>query len=75
MPGCKNGKIQVKESVSYRLLREMSLEDQATHRKWIEMDKSKYKKLLVRVIPFIAKTDTKMRNVVTAGEHLKLTVI
>ncbi|XP_045116824.1 uncharacterized protein LOC123507728 [Portunus trituberculatus] len=41
---------------------------------WTRLDKDQYHRLLELVTPLIAKSDTKMRKAVTAGERLTLTL-
>ncbi|XP_066971926.1 uncharacterized protein [Macrobrachium rosenbergii] len=61
-------------SVYYKLLRELSSEVPDTMRKWIHLSKEAYLKLLQLVTPLIEKEDTNMRDAVTAGERLTLTL-
>ncbi|XP_050707453.1 uncharacterized protein LOC126992692 [Eriocheir sinensis] len=63
-----------RESVYHRLLKELSLEDHETLKNWIRLDKSQYHRLLELVTPLIARSDTRMRKAVTAGERLTLTL-
>ena len=63
-----------KESVYRRLLKELSVDDHETPKNWIRLDKNQYDRLLELVTPLIAKSETKVRKAVTAGERLRLTL-
>lgn len=54
-------------------MRKLRLEDHRAMRSWIRLNKDQYNKLLELVMPLIAKSDTRMRKAVMAGEHLILT--
>ncbi|KAK4310795.1 hypothetical protein Pmani_014212 [Petrolisthes manimaculis] len=62
------------ESVAFRLLRELEVEDPATLRQWMRLDRQQYLDLLRLVTPLIEKQDTNMRQAVTAEERLTLTL-
>ncbi|KAK4324874.1 hypothetical protein Pmani_004524 [Petrolisthes manimaculis] len=62
------------ESVAFRLLRELEVEDPATLRQWMRLDRQQYLDLLCLVTPLIEKQDTNMRQAVTAEERLTLTL-
>lgn len=64
-----------KESVYHRLVKELTLEDPNTLREWILLDRTQYQHLLRLVTPLIEKRDTNMRQAVTAGERLILTLL
>lgn len=60
--------------MAFRLLRELEVEDPATLRQWMRLDKQQYRDLLLLVTPVIEKQDTNMRQAVTATERLTLTL-
>lgn len=58
----------------HTLLPELSLLDSETMRQWIRLPKEQYHELLQLVTPLIQKEDTHMRDAVTPGERLTLTL-
>ncbi|KAK3875137.1 hypothetical protein Pcinc_019978 [Petrolisthes cinctipes] len=62
------------ESVYYRLVRELSLEDPQTLNQWIRLNKTQYHHLLDLVTPLIKKKTTRMREPVSPSERLMITL-
>ncbi|XP_045126554.1 uncharacterized protein LOC123513458 [Portunus trituberculatus] len=62
------------ESVYFRLVRELSLEDPGALREWIRLDRTQFHHVLQLVTPLIEKQSTNMRQPVSAGERLMLTL-
>jgi len=56
------------------LLVELREEDPEKHRLWIRMDTDTFYDLLHRVEPLITKQNTTMRDAISAGERLALTL-
>ncbi|XP_063851070.1 uncharacterized protein LOC135094686 [Scylla paramamosain] len=61
-------------SVYHTLLPELSEDDQDTIGQWLRLNREQYHGVLQLVTPFIRKEDTHMRDAVTPGEHLTLTL-
>ncbi|XP_064462305.1 uncharacterized protein LOC135372766 [Ornithodoros turicata] len=56
------------------LLRELSLEDTATYRRWLRMDINTFELLLAKVGPLIRRLDTPFREAIHPGERLAITL-
>ncbi|XP_045125985.1 uncharacterized protein LOC123513143 [Portunus trituberculatus] len=65
---------RLQESVYFRLVRELSLEDPDLLREWIRLDRTQYQHVLRLVTSLIEKQGTNMRQPVSAGERLMLTL-
>lgn len=60
--------------MAFRLLRELEVDDPATLRQWMRLDKQQYLHLLCLLTSVVDKQDTKMRQAVTVAERLTLTL-
>ena len=62
------------KSMYHSLVAELRLEDSETLRQWIRLPREQYHELLQLVTPLIKKEDTHLRDAVTPGERLTLTL-
>ncbi|XP_064639343.1 uncharacterized protein LOC135494929 [Lineus longissimus] len=53
---------------------ELRLEDPASYRNYLRMDEQTFNELLVKMSPLITKADTNMREAISPGERLALTL-
>ncbi|CAL1274040.1 unnamed protein product, partial [Larinioides sclopetarius] len=56
------------------LMRELALEDSESYRRWLRMDVESFEYLLAKIEPLIKRMDTNMRQCISAGERLALTL-
>ena len=58
----------------YQLVQELQLTDTGTYRHFLRMDMSTFDELLQLVEPYITYQDTNMRQAISVGERLALTL-
>ena len=56
------------------LLMELQIEDPSSYKKFLRMDHESFNELVALVEPFIRKQDTNMRESISTGERLALTL-
>lgn len=63
-----------KQGAYHQLLRELRLTDQNSYRHFLRMDANTFEDLLSKVGPMITYRDTHMREAISPGERLALTL-
>ena len=63
-----------KYGVYHQLLQELQLADRASYRNFLRMDLSSFEEILRVVGPKISRQDTHLREAISAGERLALTL-
>ena len=58
----------------HQLVQELRLSDEASYRHFVRMDAATFNQLLTRVGPLITFQDTNMREAISPGERLALTL-
>ena len=81
-PKTNKGRIWVKNWISSRtklgayhtLLKKLASEDISAYKNYLRMDATTFEELLQKVAPIISKQDTQMRDAITAGKRLAVTL-
>jgi hypothetical protein len=60
--------------VSNTLLKELASEDIESYKNWMRMDQATFHQLLEKVRPYIAKSNTNMRDCISAEDRLAVTL-
>ena len=58
----------------HQLMKELEMIDTSSYRNFVRMDVATFEELLCKVAPLITRADTNMRQAITAGERLAVTL-